>query len=589
MLSQARYSRWKELATGWIPRVNVDVPVKIFAVFVLLYLVGIPLTTTIITAFRGPADFLPFEAGAGFTLDNISAVYGSPRLFSVLWDTLLFAGGSVALAFVIGLTLAFLVERTDLPFGNTVFFLVIVPIMMPPLTLALAWILIMGEASGFLNVMIRGAFFLEGRGPLSIFTLYGMIIVQGLSLSGISFLLMSAALRNMDPSLEDASATSGGKFLATLRRVTLPVLRPHILSAVILMFILSAESLDVPLVLGQGAKREVLATEIYYGLNVPIGLPLYGEVAALAIHFLLMTYVLFFIYSRLTKHASRFATVTGKGFRPKRWALGRWKYPALGFVGVYTMFQLIMPVLLLVWTSLLGRFAAIDLADIGEFNLRAYRIVLADSRFLPAVRNTLIVAFGSATIITILSSTIAWLVVRGSFRGRRFLDLLASSSIATPSVIAGLTFLIFYLTISRWIPLYGTIWVLILAYSYRMTVAYRVNVAGLTQINRELEEASFASGGSWISTYRKVVIPLLAPSMMVGFVLIFFLGFRDFTLALLVGSADNTVLSVLVWNRLRTNDQFAEAAVLSLVSIAFLLTVSILLRGIVIRQIRESR
>ena len=173
--------------------------------------------------------------------------------------------------------------------------------------------------------------------------------------------------------------------------------------------------------------------------------------------------------------------------------------------------------------------------------------------------------------------------MRGNARGKRLLDFIASSSVAIPGVIAGLSFVIFYITISRWIPLFGTIWVLVLAYSYRLSLGYRVNVAGLTQISLELEEASKASGARWGSTFKRILAPLMAPNLIVVFMIIFFLGFRDFTLALLLSSKENVVMSVLVWQRLQTND-LGEAAALSVLMVVVLFVLAAGLRRILMRR-----
>ncbi len=572
-------------------RFTLDTAVMVAAVLILLYLIGVPLLMNVLTAFRGPINpefgaVLPFEPSAKFTFDNLPAAYATSRTWTTFWDTGLFALGAVALGFVVGGTLAWLVERTDIPFRNAVFVMAIIPIMMPPINSALAWIFMLGKTNGFINVAIRNVFGMEGSGPFNIFTLYGMIIVQGLGLSTLIFLLVGAALRSMDSSLEEASAASGASQWATFRRVTLPLLLPTVLSVLILAFIFAIESFEVPLVIGLGARRQVFAGNVFFALNPAAGLARYGEVAAFSLSFLFITYALFYYYARLTRQASRFATVTGKGFRPRRLQLGRWKYLALAGIVVFGLFQIVFPLSILVWTSLLDRFAAPSISAFGDLSFDSYRRIFDDSRFGLAVRNTFVVAFGSALMVSFVSIIVAWIVVRRNVRGKRLLDFVASSSVAIPGVIAGLSFVIFYLTVSRWIPIWGTIWVLVLAYSYRLSLAYRVHVAGLTQIGGELEEASAASGASFLSTFRRIIVPLMAPNLMVVFLLIFFLGFRDFTLALLLSGRDNIVLSVLMWNRLNASE-FGEAAALSVVIVVALFAMAALMRGVVLKRFRN--
>lgn len=562
-----------------------DVVLMATSVVVLVFLISVPLLMTFFNAFRGPSDFLPFERQARYTLENFTLAYSGTQTTKIYVDTAVFAVLSVALGFVVGVALAWLVERTDIPFRNGIFVLVLVPIMVPPINAAVAWIFMLGQRNGLFNVFIRSVLGLEGTGPFDIFTLYGMVIVQGLGMATIMFLLMSASLRSMDPALEEASGVSGASPWKTFLRVTLPILTPSILSVLILGFIFAIESFEIPLVLGLGARKSVFASAMFWALSPAAGLPRYGEVAALALSFLSFTYILFYIYARVTRNAARYATVTGKGYRARRIALGRWKWPALAFIVVYGLFQVVFPMLILVWASFLTRFEVPSFAALGELSLEPYRRLLEDSQFALALRNSFVVALGSALLVTFVSAMVAWVVVRTNVFGKRLLDFIASSSVAIPGVIAGLSFVIFYLTVNKWVPLYGTVWVLVLAYAYRLAVAYRTNVAGLTQISKELEEASHASGATGITTFRRVLIPLLAPSLSVGFMLIFFLGFRDFTLALLLSGKNNIVLSVLLWRRITGND-LGEAAALSVITVGMLVVMAVLLRSVILKRLR---
>jgi iron(III) transport system permease protein len=573
----------RPLFKRFVPRISGDKLLMVLAVLAVLYIVGIPLIADIFAAFRGPIDRLPFEDSAVFTLSNFSSAYGERDALAIIRETALFAGGAVVLAAVIGFTLAYLVERTDIPFRNVIFVLALVPIMMPPIVTALAWIFLLGENNGLINVFIRAVFGMDGSGPFSAFSFFGMIWVQGLTMSSLAFLLMSASLKTMDSSLEEASAASGGSTFHTLRRVTLPILRPAVLSTLVLLFILAIEAFDVPLVLG--ARTKVFANTVYFALNPVQDFPRYGEVAALSLSFLAFTYVLFFIYSHLTRQANRFATVTGKGYRPKRFVLGIWKYPALAFVLGFSLIQFVFPLLILLWASLLDRFIAPSFNELGLLTLDAYTDVFSKGVFWGALKNTLIVAVGAATIVAFFSTIVAWIVVRSNMRGKRVLDLVASSSLAIPSVIAGVAFIIFYLSISRWVPIYGTVWVLVLAYSFRFSLAYRINSAGVVQLGKELEEASVASGATMINTFRHVIMPLLAPSMFIGFILIFFLAFRDFTMAFMLGTSENKMLSVMVWNGLQSNNT-GEAAAVSILIVAILAIAVGILRGLVLPRIR---
>jgi len=260
--------------------------------------------------------------------------------------------------------------------------------------------------------------------------------------------------------------------------------------------------------------------------------------------------------------------VTGKGYRPTRYRLGRWRAPALGFVGFYLLVAAILPAIVLVWTSFSG-------GSNDTFSLNAYRALLSDNRFWPAVRNTFVVAGLSAGLITLIGALLAWQILRLRFPGRAVLDVVSFLSIGIPAVITGFAVMILHLTVP--IGIYGTIWILILAYSYRLAVSTRLSRAALIQIHPELEEASFASGGRWLDTIGRVVLPLLAPSLMASFLLLFIVGFREFTIPMILQSEDNWVLSVIMW-KLQSDRQTAQAAAVGTMILLFVAPVIFVLR-----------
>jgi iron(III) transport system permease protein len=546
----------------------------------LVYLIGAPLIMTLMTAFRGPADYLPFEEGSRFTLENVEAVYTSAYFWSTLFDTTWFVLGSTAIAFVVAFTLAFLVERTNMPGRGIVFVLLTVPIMIPPLIHGLAWIFLLGRSGGLLNVLIRAVTRREGPGPFDVFTWYGMLTAQSLALVPLMFLLLGGALRRMDPALEEASLVAGNGWPATLRRVTLPTLRPAVLSVLILASIITLESLDIPLTLGVGAGARVLATAVYYPLSPQAGLPRYGEVAALALSFLALTYALVALYGRATRHAARFATIGGKAFRPRAIDLRRWRLVIVAGVIGYLCLQVFFPAFVLVWTSLLdGYRPPTDRTLLNRLSLAAFRNIADDPRFGLAFRNTVLVATLSASLITALAALTAWIVVRGRHRARWALDFLASSSIGLPSVIAGVGFLMFYLAMPgiRSLGLYGTVWLLVLASSYRTTVGFRTSCAGIMQIKAELEEAAAVAGAARLTVMRRIVVPLLMPTLLAVWLLAFIVVFRELTLPLVLGSADNVMIGPLLW-RYVSSGEMGRAAALAVVMVVMLAAVGLLAR-----------
>ena len=544
-----------------------------------IYLVMAPLLALLATAFRGPSDLLPFEPGAHWTFDNLIDVYvNTPLLSSVLPNTAIFVAGSVTVTFLTAFTLAWLVERTDLPWRTTLFTAILFPLLVPGVVMAFAWTLLFAPNAGWINVMLRGVLGLDSPGPINIFSMPGLILCQGIASVPFVFLLLGAAMRTMNPALEEASSASGARPLTTFLRVTLPVLRPGVLAPLILATLVALEQFEMPLIIGFPARINVFSTRIYFELNPEDELPAYGKAAAVALLFLVAAVVLLAIYNNLIKRADRFVTVTGKGYRPTRYPLGRWRVPALLFVGFYLAIGAILPAVVLVWTSFSG-------GSNESLNLDAYRALFADRRFWPAVGNTFLVAGLSAGLITLVGALLAWQILRLRFPGRALLDVVSFMSIGIPSVIAGFAVMVLHLTIP--IGLYGTVWILILAYSYRLAVSTRLSRASLMQIHAELEEASAASGGRWLDTVRRVVLPLLAPSLMASFVLLFIVGFREFTIPMVLQSEDNWVLSVIMW-KLQADRQTAQAAAVGTLILLFVTPVIFVLRRQLLSRQGES-
>ena len=550
-------------------RSQLGIAALVGAAAAAIYLVMAPLLALLATAFRGPSDLLPFEPGAHWTFDNLVDVYvNTPLLSSVLPNTATFVAGSVTVTFLTAFTLAWLVERTDLPWRTTLFTAILFPLLVPGVVMAFAWTLLFAPNAGWINVMLRGVLGLGSPGPINIFSMPGLILCQGIASVPFVFLLLGAAMRTMNPALEEASSASGARPLTTFLRVTLPVLRPGVLAPLILATLVALEQFEMPLIIGFPARINVFSTRIYFELNPEDELPAYGKAAAVALLFLVAAVVLLAIYNHLIKRADRFVTVTGKGYRPTRYPLGRWRAPALLFVGFYLAVGAILPAVVLVWTSFSG-------GSNESLNLDAYRALFADRRFWPAVGNTFLVAGLSAGLITLVGALLAWQILRLRFPGRALLDVVSFMSIGIPSVIAGFAVMVLHLTIP--IGLYGTVWILILAYSYRLAVSTRLSRASLMQIHAELEEASAASGGRWLDTVRRVVLPLLAPSLMASFVLLFIVGFREFTIPMVLQSEDNWVLSVIMW-KLQADRQTAQAAAVGTLILLFVTPVIFVLR-----------
>ena len=528
-----------------------------------LYLIAVPLAMLLLSAFRGPADYLPFEPGARWTLEHVQTLFSDPVLYArILPDTLGFVAGTVATVFAIGLGLAWLIERTDLPLRELWFSLILFPLLVPTPVLAIAWIFLMGPNAGWLNLALRGALGLTGSGPIDIFSMGGLILCQALASTPFVFLVVSSTLRSMDPSLEEASAASGASPFTTFRRVTLPVLLPGLLAPLILITLITAEQFELPLIIGLPARINVFSYRIYFELNPLSSLPNYGGAAALSLPFVVLGVLLLLLYNRLIRRADRFATVTGKGYRQRRLPLGAWRIPALAFVILYVALAAILPAAVLLWTSAFGYAVPLS-ATADDFSLQAYRTLFANPAFWLGLRNTLVVAAFSALVVTAVGTLFGWIISRSQFKIRHALDFISVLSVGIPAVIAGLGVMLFYLSLP--LGLYGTVGILIIAYSYRFAVTTRLARAGFLQIHKELEEAAVAAGASWAATQRRILLPLMLPTLGAGFMLLFIVGVREFTIPLVLYSQENVVLSVLLWQLFQSGQPASSAALASII------------------------
>ena len=568
-----------EAGAGWGRRLSLRVPwitgrrVLAFGAFTtFLVLIVPPLATTFFAAFRGPADRLPLEDGGRFTLDNYRAIIESGGLGRTARDTAIFVFGSMVVAMVFGLAIAWLIERTNLRFRKAFYLLVFAPYLIPPIINAQAWQLLLLRENGLLNRLLRLVMPFDS-GPLDAFSMPGMVLAQGLSWVPLVVLLMGAAFRNMDSTFEEASRVSGVGVGGTFRRITARMLVPSLLGTALLLAVFLVGQFEIPLVFGLGAGLEPFGLRLYKLLITESSVPLYGQVAAYSTVMVAIAYTLVLAYRRIMNRADRYATITGKGYRANRLDLGRWQIPALALMALYLLVAVALPITVMVWQSLVPIFRP-DVALLREFaSFDAYQDLFHDDRFWQAVRNTAVISLGAALVTTALGSTMAWVVARyrGKRVGRAALDTIASTSLGIPSPVAAFSLFIFLLTIVRVLPLYGTMWALVLGYSFRVGVAYRVGLAGFIQIGKELEEASATSGAGVFTTFRRVLLPLILPTVGVIFILGLITAMNEFSIPIFLGNPETHPLSVYAFGRIHPfPDQAAAIGVMSMLTVLLL-------------------
>jgi iron(III) transport system permease protein len=529
------------------------------------YLALIPLAFLLWQSFRTPQTA---ATDAVFTLANYVDAYGSSDTWQLLWNSLQFAFGTSLFAFVLGTMLAWMNERTNTPFKSIFFALSMIPLVIPGILFTVAWIFLASPQIGILNMVMQSWFGLA-EPPFDIYSLPGMIWVDGLHYSPMAFLLMTAAFRAMDPSLEESATMSGANIFQVLWRVTLKLTWPAIFATILILFVRAIESFEVPALLGLPVGIQVFTSSIYQAVHrYPSQV---GLASAYAVTLLVITSVGVYYVSRLSSRGSMYATMTGKGFRPRQIDLGRWRWFTAAIFIAYFLLIVVLPFAVLLWSSFQTFYSVPSMQALQNLTLDPYRFIFSYPNLGRTVWNSVLLSFGSATVVMLVTSVICWIVVKTKFPGRWLLDNVASLPMVFPGLVLGLSIMIFYLNVD--IGVYGTIWIMFIAYITRfMPYGLRYNTTSMLQIHRELEESAAMSGASWVTTFRRIILPLLKPGLLAGWIYVMIVSIRELSTSILLYSPDTQVVSVVIWE-LWENGQYVE---LSALGVLFIITLFVL-------------
>ena len=528
-------------------------------VAITVYLAIIPLGFLLWQSFFTPQTA---DIAARFTFGNYREAYGSSETWTLLRNSLGFAVGASLFSFVVGAGLAWMNERTNTPFKTLFYGLSVIPLIIPSVLFTVSWILLASPKIGIINLVLKDLLGLEHH-VFDIYSLWGMIWVDGLHYSPMAFLLMSAAFRAMDPALEESAMMSGANVLQVAWRVTLKLTWPAIFATILILFVRSIESFEVPALLGLPVGIEVFTSSIYEAVHrYPSQV---GLASAYAVTLLLITSVGVYLQSRLSNRGSKYATMTGKGFRPRQIDLGKWRYLTAGIFITYFLLIVVLPFSVLVWSSFQKFYSVPSWKALHNLTLDPYRFILTYPSLVRSVWNSLLLAFGTATIIMLVTSVICWIVVKTKLPGRWLLDNVASLPLVFPGLVLGLSIMIFYLNVD--IGVYGTIWILFIAYVTRfMPYGLRYNTTSMLQIHKELEESAAMSGASWGTTFWRVILPLLKPGLVAGWIYVMLLSIRELSSSILLYSPGTEVVSVVIWE-LWENGQYVELSALGVMFI----------------------
>jgi iron(III) transport system permease protein len=544
---------------AFAPRFELKTVVIGLCVAIVAWLALVPLVFLLWQSFLTPQTA---AVPSRYTLENYWTAYFSSETAELFLNSVEFASGSALLALVLGTCLAWMNERTNTPCKALFYSLAIIPLVVPGVLFTVSWMMLASPKIGIINLALqmllhRDTVFVD------IYSMAGMIWVDGLHYSPMAFLMMTAAFRSMDPSLEEQAAMSGASMLQTARRITLKLAWPAALGSLLILFVRAIESFEVPALLGLPVGIHVYTSSIYQAIHqYPSEV---GLASAYAVTLLLLTSLGIYAQSRLSQQGSRYATVTGKGFRPRTIDLGRWRYLTAAIFIVYFVVVVLLPFLVLVWSSLQRFYSAPSWQALRRVSLDSYRAVLNYPQFGQTVWNSVVLAALTAAAIMLLSAIISWIVVRTKLKGRWLLDNIASLPLVFPGLVLGLAIMVCYLTVD--IGIYGTLWIMFIAYVTRfLPYGLRYNSSSMLQIHKELEESAAMSGASWSMTFRRVILPLLKPGLLAGFIYVMIVSIRELASSILLYSPGTEVVSIMIWEMWQ-NGQYVELSALGVMLI----------------------
>ena len=494
-------------------------------------LVALPIVFLLLAAFNvGDQDQRwPIQLG----LDHLGAI---PYYLDWLGNSFLIAVPSTLLAVLIGMVLAWVLYRTTIPAAGPLEQLILIPYYVPSIVGALAWSLLGAERTGMINQLFRWLTGTEGA-LVNAHSPLGIILVMSIYEGTLAFIMIGAAMKSMDPALEECSQMLGASRFTTARRITLPLLLPAILGSAIFIFAEGIASFSVPAILGLNAHFFVVSTGILSMVrSYP---PNYGGAAMLGLSLFIFTALLVWFYNRKISGGS-FVTVTGKAFRPRRIDLGRWTPALTALCLVYVLFAVVIPLAAISYASFLQGITT-NLSKV-VWTTSNYRDVLfsyGPARL--AIQNSLLLGVLTATLGVVFMGLLVWIIYRSTIRGRGMLEYVAMFPHAIPRFVLALGLLWAWLTVPAGI--YGTIWILLLAYlTVFMPMGVRAIAGVVLQVDKSLEESARVCGASWLQSLTTITAPLLWPGLVSTWALLFIVTLRETSTSILLVTGQNMVV-----------------------------------------------
>lgn len=548
---------------------------------VLAALVIAPLFSLVAGAFslsRLPNEFSLDNIG----FDNFYAVWVEQRIDKVIWNTVIYVFGATLFGIVTAALLAWLVERTDMPGKMWIYAGVPIGIAVPGILHAIAWVLLLSPRSGFINRAYMD--FFESTTPLfDIYTMGGLIFAEGLRLVPVAFLMLVPLMRSMDPSLEEAAAASGASPFRATRRVTLALLLPGVLAISIFQAITAMENFEIPGILGMPVNLHVFSTRVFNLIDNIGTIPAFGQANAAAVFYLVIALVISFFYLRLVRHSERYSIITGKGYTPRKFRLGRWRKPALVLSILFLFITIVLPFLVLLYVSFINYLRPPSLDAFMSMTTRHYEKVFNQPRVVRTLINTILVTLLTATSVTIISFVIAYIIVRTRFAGRYALDMLSFLPHSIPGIVLGLALFWLFMQFDQLTgaQTFGSIYALVLGFTILfLSYAVRAMSVAMIQVHPDLEDAAKLSGAPPWRIALRIFGPLLMPTLVGIWIYVAMLSVRFISLPLILSQGgSNEVLGVMIWS-LWDNGNISSVGAIGIMLMTFMFALALLMRTV---------
>ena len=555
-----------------VPRIETQAVLCTVVLGIVAFCVVFPVLLVVLQSFQVAPPGQPAKYG----LDGWRAAFDEPGLRAALLNTLKVTFVRQLLSLPLAVLIAWLLARTDLPGRRWLEFAFWAAFFLPSFTVTLSWILLLDPEYGLINTSLAR---LVGTAPFNIYSFWGIVWVHVLTGSlTVKVILLTPAFRHMNASFEEASRVAGASTLRTALRITVPVMAPVILSVLLLGTMVSLQTFEVEQVLGLPFRFFVFSTMIYDLLVTRV--PRYDAATALAVVILAAMLPLVLAQQWLTR-GRRYTTLTGQ-FQNQPHRLGRWRAPALALVLALVSIVLGVPVVFALLGTFMKLFGFFHIAD--PWTLNNWKTVLTDELFLRSLHNTVVLAVGTAVAAVVVHSLIAYIAVRTGYAGRRALDFISWLPFTVPGIILGLALLWLFLGVEMLKPLYGTTTLLIVAGVIAgMPLGVQIIKSGLLQLGSELEEASRIAGASWWATYRRIVLRLMAPTLMAVAMITFVGAARNIGNFALLTTSANRPLSILQIDYIAQR-KFEEAVVVACIIMFISLAGALLARLLGLRS-----